>query len=135
MCVHPSKISASDLHNIRTEITIHRKIDHPNIIKFYDYIQEDQNVYLILDYAENGNLYSYMHRRKSLTQTEIFRFFHQTCLAVQYLHSNDIIHRDLKPENLLLDKTHNIKICDFGWSTRRITEKRYICLNYHTDSF
>jgi len=124
ICMHPSKVTSSDLHNIRTEITIHRKLEHPNIVKFHDYMQKDHNVYLILDYAESGNLYSFLHKRKSLSSDEIFRFFHQTCLAIQYLHQNDILHRDLKPENLLLDKTHNIKLCDFGWATRRITEKR-----------
>ena len=124
ICMHPSKVTSSDLHNIRTEITIHRKLEHPNIVKFHDYMQKDHNVYLILDYAESGNLYSFMHKRKSLSPDEVFRFFHQTCLAIQYLHQNDILHRDIKPENLLLDKTHNIKLCDFGWATRRITEKR-----------
>lgn len=122
--MHPSKVTSSDLHNIRTEITIHRKLEHPNIVKFHDYMQKDHNVYLILDYAESGNLYSFLHKRKSLSPDEVFRFFHQTCLAIHYLHQNDILHRDIKPENLLLDKTHNIKLCDFGWATRRITEKR-----------
>jgi len=122
--MHPSKVTSSDLHNIRTEITIHRKLDHPNIIKFHDYLQKEHNVYLVLDYAENGNLYSFLHKKKKLSSEEIFRFFHQTTLAIQYLHQNDILHRDIKPENLLLDSSHNIKLCDFGWSTRRITEKR-----------
>jgi len=122
--MHPNKITNSDLHNIRTEISIHKKLDHPNIIKFYDYIHKDHHVYLVLDFAESGNLYSYIHKRKSLSPEEIFRFFYQSTLAIQYLHQNDVLHRDIKPENLLLDKHKNIKLCDFGWSTRRITEKR-----------
>lgn len=124
IAMDPAKITSSDLHNIRTEITVHRSLDHPNIIQFHDYIQKDHNVYLVLEYAESGNLYSYIHKRKSLLPEEIFRFFYQTCLAVQYLHQNDVLHRDLKPENLLLDKHRNLKLCDFGWSARRITEKR-----------
>jgi len=123
--MHPSKITSSDLHNIRTEITIHRKLEHPNIVQFHDYIQKDHHMYLVLEYAESGNLYSYIHKRKThLPSEEIFRFFYQSCLAIQYLHQNDVLHRDIKPENLLLDKHKNIKLCDFGWSTRRITEKR-----------
>ena len=100
------------------------KLNHPNIIKFHDYILKEHNVYLVLDYAESGNLYSYIHKRKSLSTEEIFRFFYQSASAIHYLHQNDILHRDIKPENLLLDKNKNIKLCDFGWSTRRITEKR-----------
>lgn len=122
--MEPKKCTSSDLHNIRTEISIHRKLEHPNIVRFHDYIQKDNNIYFILDYAENGNLYSYIHKRKSLQPEEIFRFFHQTCLAIHYLHQNDVLHRDLKPENLLLDKSKDVKLCDFGWATRRITEKR-----------
>jgi len=124
IAMQPGKVTSSDLHNIKTEITVHRNLDHPNIIKFYDYIQKEHNIYFILDFAENGNLYSYVHKRRGLPQEDVFRFFHQTCLAIQHLHQNDVLHRDIKPENLLLDKHCNIKLCDFGWSARRINEKR-----------
>jgi len=122
--MQPNKVTNSDLHNIKTEITVHRMLDHPNIVKFHDYIQKDHHIYFILDYAENGNLYSFLHKRKSLPPEDVFRFFYQACSAIQYIHENDILHRDIKPENLLLDKNYNLKLCDFGWSARRITEKR-----------
>ena len=53
-----------------------------------------------------------------LSERESFVFFFQTCIGIDYLHKNSIVHRDLKPENLLLDKRGNIKLCDFGWSSR-----------------
>lgn len=81
-------------------------------------------VYVILDVAENGNLYHYHQRKKQLTEAEIFRFFYQTCLAVDYLHKNNIMHRDIKPENILLDKELHVKLCDFGWATQNINDKR-----------
>ncbi len=119
------------MHNLRTEIHVHKKLDHPNIIRFYDFIRHENNVYLILDYAENGNLYSYLHKKKILSENEVFKFFYQATSAIQYLHENDILHRDIKPENLLLDKSFNIKLCDFGWSAQRIHEKRYYKKYYH----
>lgn len=122
--VNLSNISKSDLHNLQTEITIHRELNHQNIIKFHDYIQEDISAYLLLEYAPNGNLYNYMHKEKHLPLAVIFKFFYQTCSAVNYLHKNNILHRDLKPENLLLDKNLNIKLCDFGWSARNIKDRR-----------
>jgi len=122
--LNPLKISRSEIQNLRSEIQIHKQLDHPNIIKFHNFIQESTNVYLILDYAPNGTLYTYLHRKKHLTPNEVFHCFYQTCLAIQYLHQKDIVHRDIKPENLLLDKDLNIKLCDFGWAARSIREKR-----------
>jgi len=120
-----SKNKASDLHNLRTEVIVHKKTDHPNIIRYHGYMQEGTCVYMALDYAEKGNLYSYIHKKKTpLTPQEIFRFFYQSCLAIQHVHERDVMHRDIKPENLLLDKDLNIKLCDFGWSAERIHDKR-----------
>lgn len=79
---------------------------------------------MVLDYAESGNLYSYIQKNKKIAETDVFKFFYQTCLAIDYIHRNDVMHRDIKPENLLLDKKNNIKLCDFGWSTTSITKKR-----------
>ena len=124
MNISPQKASASDLHNLKAEITIHKKLDHTNIIKYHGYIQQDPNVYLVLDYAENGNLYSYLHKKKSLSESEVFKYFHQACLAFDYIHQNNVMHRDLKPENLLLDKNFDLKLCDFGWATQNINDKR-----------
>jgi len=118
------KASKSDMHNLRTEILVHRELDHANIIKFHGYLQEEGRIYMLLDYAPKGNLYSYMHKNKSLPLDHVFKFFYQTCLAINYLHTKDILHRDIKPENLLLDKDLNIKLCDFGWAARSIQDKR-----------
>ena len=125
MSLNPKDSSVSDINNLKTEIILHRRIDHPNIIKFHDYFVFEQNVYIMLDYAEHGNLYSYIQKKKVLLESEIHKFFVQTCQALDYLHINNIMHRDIKPENLLIDKNNNIKLCDFGWSAQNINDKRY----------
>jgi len=73
-------------------------------------------VYFLLEYASNGCLFYYIHCKEGLPELLALRFFYQTSLAVQYLHSLNLIHRDIKPENILLDEDFNAKMCDFGWS-------------------
>lgn len=72
-------------------------------------------VYLLLEYAGNGNLFFYIHSLEGLPESLAIRFLYQTALAVSYLHDRNIIHRDIKPENILLDENFNVKLCDLGW--------------------
>lgn len=98
-------------------------MNHSNIVKFFDYLQVKPKVYLLLEYASNGNLFWYIRKQGYLPDQEAARLFKQTAEALAYLHSKSYIHRDMKPENLLLDKDGQIKLCDFGW-----------CAEYEEDS-
>lgn len=103
----------------------HSALSHQNIIKLYDYFIEEDKIYLILEYAENGNLFRVM-KKQQLNEQLIHKYFTQTVNALLYIHSQKLIHRDLKPENLLLDSNYNIKVCDFGWSgLKKAGEERY----------
>lgn len=97
------------------EINLHMGLSHDNVIKFEDYIETPERVYIFLEYAKNGDLFGFTNKNKPNEQT-LLKLFYQTCIAIQYIHSKNIMHRDLKPENILLDEGHNVKICDFGWS-------------------
>jgi serine/threonine protein kinase len=57
---------------------------------------DEQNIYMILEYAENGNLFYYQNKKVTFPETEAFKFFMQTVEAIRYLQHNDILHRDLK---------------------------------------
>ncbi|CAD8045510.1 unnamed protein product [Paramecium primaurelia] len=109
---------------VEREIKVHLKCRHPNIVNLYDSFIEHGNVYMVLEYAENGNLYNYVQRRKKLEEKEACKYFIQTCKALQYLHEMNVFHRDIKPENLLLDNNNDIKLCDFGWCAENIHLKR-----------
>lgn len=98
------------------EIQLHSTFDHQNIIRFVDFIETKSEVYIFIEFAKNGDLFTY--KSENLCSTfHLTRFFYETCLAIQYLHQKNVMHRDLKPENILLDDKLTIKVCDFGWST------------------
>jgi serine/threonine protein kinase len=73
-------------------------------------------LYLITEFASGGELFDHIVQNKRLKEREACRFFQQIISGIEYVHKLGIVHRDLKPENLLLDKSKNIKIVDFGLS-------------------
>lgn len=107
------------------EVELHKRLKHDNIVKLYASIEDEQYVYLVLEYADKGNLFFYI-RKRTLNEEEAYHYFRQTCAGIKYLHDNGLIHRDIKPENLLLsgEDNHTLKICDFGWCAEQGDEGR-----------
>lgn len=82
--------------HLNREIKVQKRLDHPHILKLYHCFEDNENVYVILEYAETGNLYQYIKKRKKMPENEAFVYFLQTSLGLDYLHKKGIIHRDLK---------------------------------------
>ena len=110
---------------IYSEINIHSKLSHQNIIKLYNMYEDDETINIIMENAPNGNLYQLIKKEKNgFSESKAFDYFIQVINAVYYLHSNHIIHRDIKPENLLLCEDNKLKLCDFGWAKELSLENR-----------
>ncbi|KAE9975178.1 hypothetical protein BLS_002732 [Venturia inaequalis] len=97
-----------------TELQLHSKLSHPNIVEFYRAFSFRECTYVVLELCHNGSLADALRKRKFFTMPEIRRFIIQTCGAVKYLHGRNIVHRDLKTGNIFLDKGMNVKVGDFG---------------------
>lgn len=110
-------------YGIEREIIIMKLISHPNIMGLYDVWENKNDLYLILEYIEGGELFDYLIKRGRLLEFEAIRYFRQIIEGIGYLHQFNICHRDLKPENLLLDFNKNIKIADFGMAALEVDKK------------
>lgn len=110
---------------VQREIALMRLVDHPNILKLIDVLESPRHLYIILEYAEQGELFDYLVSNRYLQEEDAMEFFRQIVSAVEYLHQLGICHRDLKPENILLDSCTRVKLADFGfarWVASSLTE-------------
>ncbi|GJJ15054.1 hypothetical protein Clacol_009329 [Clathrus columnatus] len=96
------------------EIKIHRSLTHPNVVKFNECFEDEENVYMTLELCENGSLMDMLRRRRRFTEPEARFFLVQLIGACHWMHTHQVIHRDLKLGNLLLDARMNVKVADFG---------------------
>ncbi|KAI0312160.1 kinase-like domain-containing protein [Amylostereum chailletii] len=104
---------------IDKEITMMKLMNHPNIMRIYDVYEGDQELYLILEYVEGGELFDFIVNRGKLPPLEALAYFKQIVYGLSYAHAFSIIHRDLKPENILIHSLNPplIKIADWGMAT------------------
>ena len=98
----------------RTELQIHAKMEHPNIVDFLRAFTYQEHTYVVLELCTNGNLNDMVKGRGCLSLPETRRYMIQICGAVKYMHRRSVIHRDMKMGNIFLDAQMNIKIGDFG---------------------
>ncbi|KAH8310733.1 hypothetical protein KR044_002798, partial [Drosophila immigrans] len=102
--------------DIMREIRSLQQYKHENIVTFYGVFRYN-GIGLILEYADCGSLYDYLHRsnHQIFCGLKVFIFVSRFLKGMEYLHSKKTIHRDLKTMNLLLfDDFQTLKICDFG---------------------
>ncbi len=108
------EIKSSMLKNFIQEIKILCDIDHPNIMKIFEYFHDDENHYMITEFFKGEHLYSVILRRKESYEKIVGKVIYQILSGINYLHSKDILHRDLKMENILITDDLDLKIIDFG---------------------
>ena len=107
------------LNRAKKEVQIHKALSHKGVVGYVDDFKDDSYWYLVLEYCEKGELYSYLKRRNfTLAESEIREIGLQLLCALEYLEDCRIMHLDIKLGNILIKSDMEVKLCDFGFSEK-----------------
>ncbi|XP_027785103.2 serine/threonine-protein kinase SIK1 isoform X1 [Marmota flaviventris] len=113
--IDKTRLDSSNLEKIYREVQLMKLLNHPHIIKLYQVMETKDMLYIVTEFAKNGEMFDYLTSNGHLSENEAREKFRQILSAVEYCHNHHIVHRDLKTENLLLDSNMDIKLADFGF--------------------
>ncbi|KAJ6255026.1 mtk1/mekk4 [Anaeramoeba flamelloides] len=113
-----SRIPQTELNSTVMEIDLLKKLDNEYIVKYIGSHQTKTNLYIILEWIENGSLREVLKGIKTVKESLVAKYTFQTLNGLNYLHEQGVVHRDIKGANLLTTKQGRIKLTDFGVSTR-----------------
>jgi serine/threonine-protein kinase len=103
------------LEKFHTEADVLSRLQHPNIVRFYELVQLQDLVFIIMDYVEGHTLRDEIRMAKGgMSVEKILAILQPVCTALHYAHSQGVIHCDVKPENILIDNLGQVKLMDFG---------------------
>ena len=100
--------------SINSEREFLSKLNHPFIVNMHYAFQDRDNLYLVMDLLNGGDLRYHISRYRKFSEEQTRFFIANIIYAIEYIHSNNVIHRDIKPENLVLDENGYVRITDFG---------------------
>uniref|UniRef100_A0A3P9BZT1 Serine/threonine-protein kinase DCLK2 n=1 Tax=Maylandia zebra TaxID=106582 RepID=A0A3P9BZT1_9CICH len=108
-------------HMIQSEVSILRRVKHPNIVLLIEEMDTQNELYLVMELVKGGDLFDAITSSNKYTERDASSMLFNLASAIKYLHSLNIVHRDIKPENLLVyehnDGSKSLKLGDFGLAT------------------
>ncbi|KAI6175773.1 Non-specific serine/threonine protein kinase [Aphelenchoides bicaudatus] len=117
-----------DLQHIYQEISTMKNLMHQNICRLYQVVETKRDIYIVVEYCEQGEMFDYIVAKRRLPEPEARHFFRQLVMAIAYTHRQGFAHRDLKPENLLLKgEKRQLKVIDFGLSSETKKQLETYC--------
>ncbi len=116
--IFKDKADFEEIVKIKEEVKILSKLDHPNIIKFYEFFEDSRKLYIVSEICEGGELFDRIQAKKKFDESDARLIMKQLLSAVKFCHIHGIIHRDLKPENVVFtdEGFNSLKVIDFGAS-------------------
>ncbi|KAJ7969211.1 Non-specific serine/threonine protein kinase [Quillaja saponaria] len=104
------------VEHVKAERNLLAEVDSAYIVKLHCSFQDDEFLYLIMEYLPGGDVMTLLMRKDTLTEDEARFYVGESVLAIESIHKHNYIHRDIKPDNLLLDRNGHLKLSDFGLS-------------------
>jgi NIMA (never in mitosis gene a)-related kinase len=111
-------MSKPQIEEVKKESNILSSLNNSYIVKYYDSFVESNNLNIIMEYCDGGDLSNYLNIQKktgkTMSEDKIWKFFIQICLGLTYIHKKSILHRDLKSLNIFLTRDEKVRIGDLG---------------------
>lgn len=106
------------MDTLKKEIIYLKKLDSPNIVKYYETYEDANSVYLVMEYCPGKDLFEILARRmkrnRALKEEEVIDIMYKVFKGIGHCHAMGIAHRDIKPENIIIGKEGELKVIDFG---------------------
>jgi len=116
--VIPNSIPIADFNDMKEKFIEEAKIlammNHPGIVKVYDYFEDNNTAYIVMEYLEGESLRSILNKKGKMEEKEVKEYVLKICEALKAIHEKNYLHRDLKPENVIITKDGRVVLIDFG---------------------
>jgi NIMA (never in mitosis gene a)-related kinase 1/4/5 len=111
-------MSPKEAKQTEQEATLLARLNHPNIVSFWESFVGAGSLYIVMEFADGGDLEKFIKKRfgRLMTESEVLQLFVQISLGLKHVHDRKILHRDLKPQNVFLTSGGLVKLGDFGVS-------------------
>ena len=115
-CLSELQRVENGVSQLEREVSLMRRYQHKSILKLHEVLHDtkNDNVYLIIDYADCGSLQDLINHQKPPSNEVIRSIFYQVLQALKYLHNSGMVHQDIKPSNILINSDGKVVLADFG---------------------
>lgn len=106
--------AAEEIGRFKREAQAAGRLSHPNVVAVHDYGEQGGLAYLVMEYVEGGSLKGLLDKGERLPLKEVARVMDELLAALAHAHEKGVVHRDIKPANVMLTRSGQVKVADFG---------------------